>query len=106
MNIKNTTWKEFLINKGFDESISKSFIGFISWKEGEHFSKLGEEINDVLDGYEGKIVVKDVVYGKYKSIGILFFSKEISQHIASNIFKAIQHCEYNEVYDMKDIDYI
>ncbi|CAH2213627.1 hypothetical protein [Tepidibacter aestuarii] len=106
MNIKNTTWKEFLINKGFDASVSKSFIGFISWKEGENFSNLGEEINDVLAGYEGKIVAKDVVYDKYKSIGILFFSKDISQDIANNVFKAIQSCEYNEVYDINDIDSI
>ncbi|MEJ8553295.1 hypothetical protein [Tepidibacter sp. Z1-5] len=106
MNIKNVTWKEFLINKGFDESLTKSFIGFISWKEGKIFSKLGEEINDVLAGYEGKIVAKDVICDKYKSIGILFFSKNISQDIANNVFKAVQYCEYNEVYNMNDIDSI
>lgn len=76
------------------------------WKEGEIFSKLGKEINDVLAGYEGKIVAKDVVYDKYKIIGILFFSKDTSQDIANNVFKTIQHCEHNEVYNMNDIDSI
>ncbi|WFD12043.1 hypothetical protein [Tepidibacter hydrothermalis] len=106
MNIENITWKEILINKGFDECITKSFIGFIAWKQDEIFSKLGEEINDVLAGYEGKIVAKDVICDKYKSIGILFFNKDVSQDISDNIFNAIQYCEYNEVYDIKDIDNI
>ncbi|PAB58344.1 hypothetical protein [Anaeromicrobium sediminis] len=98
MNIKNITWKEVLINKGYNESLVRSFIGFISWDESEIFSKLGQEINDVLGGYEGKIVAKDTVCAKYKSKGILFFDKDISQDIADNVFKAIQDYEHNEVY--------
>lgn len=104
MSIKNITWKEVLINKSFDESIVKSFIGFISWDEGEIFSKLGEEINDVLADYEGKIIAKDTVCNKYESIGILFFSKDLSQDIADRMFKAIQDYEHNEVYNINDID--
>jgi hypothetical protein len=98
MNIKNITWKEVLINKGIDESIVKSFIGFIAWDEGKIFSKLGQEINDVLNGYEGKVIANDVICNKYKSIGILFFSTDISEKIANKVFEVIQDYEHNEVY--------
>lgn len=102
MNIENITWEEVLINKGIDESTVKSFIGFISWDENEMFSKLGEEINDVLNGYEGKVVANDVVCSKYKSFGILFFSTDISEEIANKVFEVIQDYEHNEVYNMKE----
>lgn len=102
MSIKDITWKEVLINKGFDKSIAKSFIGFISWDEGRIFPKLGKEINDVLAGYEGKIIACDVTYSKYESIGILFFSENVSQETANKIFETIQDYEHNEVYDIKE----
>ena len=102
MSIKDITWKEVLINKEFDESIAKSFIGFISWDEGRIFYKLGKEINDVLAGYEGKIIAYDVTCSKYKSIGILFFSEDVSQETANKIFETIQDYEHNEVYNIKE----
>ena len=102
MDTKKLTWRDFLINKGFHESIVKSFIGFISWDNGEIFSKLGKEINDVLAGYEGKIVAVDVTCSKYESIGVLFFSKDISEEIANKMFHAILQCEHNEVYDINE----
>jgi hypothetical protein len=101
MNIENITWEDVLINKGIDESIVKSFIGFIAWDEDEIFSKLGEEINDVLNGYEGKVVAYDVECSKYKSFGILFFSTNISEETANNAFEVIQDYEHKEVYNMK-----
>jgi len=98
MNIKNITWKEVLINKGIDETTVNSFIGFISWDEGEIFSKLGQKINDVLNGYEGKIVANDVEYSKYKSFGIVFFRTNVSEEMANKVFEVIQDYEHNEVY--------
>lgn len=104
MDTKKMTWKDLLIKKGFGESIVESFIGFISWDKEDIFSKLGKEINDVLAGYEGKIVAVDVACSKYESIGILFFSKNISEEIANKIFYYILQCEHNDVYDMNNID--
>lgn len=101
-NITCVTWKDVLKDKGFDEFLVESFIGFISWDEGEIFSKLGKEINDVLYGYEGKTLAYDVICPKYESIGILFFKNSISEENASKIFDAILEYEHNDVYDMDE----
>ena len=101
MEINNITWEDVLINKGIDKSIVDSFIGFIAWDEDEIFSKLGEEINDVLNGYEGKVVAYDVECSKYNSIGLLFFSTNISEKDANMVFEVIQDYEHKDVYSMK-----
>lgn len=101
MSVKNLTcltWKDILSEKGFEDSIVNSFIGFISWDKEKIYSKLGEEINDVLAGYEGKIIAMDVACSKYNSIGILFFKMIISEKNANNIFETILKYEHNEVY--------
>lgn len=101
MSINNSTcltWKDILSEKGFEDSIVNSFIGFITWDKEKIFSKLGKEINDVLAGYEGKIIAMDVVCKKYNSIGILFFKMNISQKDANSIYETILKYEHNEVY--------
>ncbi|WP_432665563.1 hypothetical protein R9X47_04655 [Wukongibacter baidiensis] len=95
------TWHEVLSNKGFDSSISGSLIGFIAWEKDNIFPKMGQEINDALLGYEGKVVAKDVMNTKYNNIGILFVSNDISDTTASEVFDAILDYEHKEVYDFQ-----
>lgn len=97
-DIKNITWQDVLIRKGFDPSISKAFIGFISWNRGEEFTKLGREITQVLSDHEGKVFAKDAVSRKYNDKGLLFFSTDLSEDIANEIFDSIMDCEQKEVY--------
>lgn len=103
MNISNITWKDVLVNKGFNKSTADSLIGFISWKEDEIFSKLGQEINDVLNGYEGKVVAKDVISDKHNDKGLLFVNNDLSQEVANSIFNTILDFEHNVVYDYRDL---
>ncbi|QZY57286.1 hypothetical protein [Crassaminicella profunda] len=100
MKKTDLTWQEVLMNKGFDHSTSKSLIGFIAWKENEIFSRLGEEINDVLCGYEGKVIAKDVISNKYNNKGLLFVNNHISNDLSNKIFEEILDYEHEEVYDL------
>ena len=99
------TWQEVLINKGYSQSLAKSFIGFIAWEEGKNFSKLGKEITDVTTGYEGRILAKDVNNKEHNSKGILFLSNDISDKIADKVFEVILDYEHKEVYDTKDVSH-
>jgi len=98
MNKTDITWHEVLKNKGFDSKVSKSVIGFIAWEKDNMFQKIGKEINDVLLGYEGKIIAKDVLSNKFNNIGVLFVSDDISQDTSDKIFQAILDYEHEEVY--------
>jgi len=97
------TWGEVLISKGMDKKVTDSLIGFISWNKGEPLSSIGKEINDILSGYQGKIVAKDVISNKYNDDGLLLFSEVISDEMANSIFEAIMSFEQEEVYDTDDI---
>ena len=99
MGIVDTSWHEVLRKAGFDDPIAESLIGFISWKEDEIYPRLGHEINDVLNNYEGKVIAQDVVSTKYHHQGILFFNKTLSQEISNKILDTILDYEYNEVYN-------
>lgn len=98
MKKHDITWHDVLKDKGFDNKVSKSFIGFISWEKNNMFSKMGKEINDVLLGYEGKIIAKDVLNTKYNNIGILFLNSDISQETSNRVFETILDYEHREVY--------
>jgi len=95
------TWHEVLSKKGFDSSVSQSLIGFIAWEKNNIFSKMGQEINDALLGYEGKVVAKDVINTKYNNTGILFVSNDMSDKTASKVFDTILTYENEEVYDLQ-----
>jgi len=99
----NQTWGEVLISKGMDKKVADSLIGFISWNKGEPLSSIGKEINDVLNGYQGKIVAKDVVCSKYNDDGLLLFKEIISDEMANSIFETIMFFEQEEVYNTDDI---
>lgn len=94
------TWHQVLQDKGFNSEISESLIGFIAWEEDNMFSKMGKEINDVLMGYEGKVIAKDVSNTEYNNMGILFLKKNISEKTANQVFDAILNYEHKEVYDL------
>ena len=102
MNLHNTdckTWQDVLLEKGFDYSTAKALVGFLSWNRGEEFSKLGNEITEMLSGYEGKVFAKDVVSLNYNDKGILFFNTDISEEIANKIFEEIMSYEQDDVYN-------
>lgn len=94
------TWHQVLQDKGFNSEISESLIGFIAWEEDNMFSKMGKEINDVLMGYEGNVIAKDVSNTKYNNTGILFVKNNISEKTANQVFDAILNYEHEEVYDL------
>jgi hypothetical protein len=98
-NIECKTWQEVLIEKGFEFSTSKALIGFISWNEGEEFNKLGKKITEVLSGYQGRVIVKDVVSTNFNDKGLLFLNAEISEESATKIFDTIMSYEQNNVYN-------
>lgn len=98
-NPKCDTWQDVLINNNIEPSVSGNFIGFISWNRGEDFAKLGREITEVLSGYEGKVYAKDAVSRKYNDKGLLFFSNDISEDKAGEIFDIIMSYKQNHVYD-------
>jgi len=60
LNNNKITWIDVLKNNGFNSEIAESLIGFISWKDNNIYSNLGEEISDVLNGYKGEFYTKDV----------------------------------------------
>lgn len=95
------TWHEVLSKKGFDSSVAECLIGFIAWEKDNIFSKIGREINDVLLGYEGKVIAKDVSNARYNNIGILFVRNDISDKTASEVFDTILKYEHEEVYDLQ-----
>ncbi|MBB6219027.1 hypothetical protein HNQ80_005205 [Anaerosolibacter carboniphilus] len=94
------TWQEVLAQKGFNEQISKSFIGFIAWEENNMFSRLGEEITEVLAGHEGEVFAKDVINQKYKNTGLLFFNRNLPEKTVDQIFDTILTYEHEDVYDI------
>jgi hypothetical protein len=96
-----TTWRDVLIDKGFDTTICDSFIGFVSWNKGEEIFQLGEKISKALEGYEGKVVAKDVKSTNYNDTGLLFFNEEISGEIATGVFNSIIEYEQEDVYNIK-----
>jgi hypothetical protein len=95
------TWKDVLINKGFDASVYESFIGFVSWNKGEEVFHLGEKISKALEGYEGKVIAKDSRGTRYNDSGLLFFNEEISDEIVADVFNCIMNYEQEEVYNIK-----
>lgn len=99
MDNTKISWKDLLIKNGLNNDIVKSFIGFISWKPDNIYPKLGNEITDVLTGYSGRIIAKDVYCEKYKSYGIIFLNKEISDVVAQKIHDIIISYENEEVYN-------
>jgi hypothetical protein len=95
------TWRDVLVNKGFEPSIYESFIGFVTWNKDDQISQLGEKISKALEGHEGKVVAKDAQAKKYNDSGLLFFNEEISEEIVSDIFNAIMEYEQEKVYNMR-----
>lgn len=98
-NTKCKTWQEVLIEKGFESSISKSLIGFISWNRGEEFNKLGKKITEVLSEHQGKVVVKDVVSANFNDKGLLFLNAEVAEEAANKMFEVIMGYEQDNVYN-------
>lgn len=98
MKTINKTWKDVLKEKGFDENITDSFIGFISWHKGEMYSNLGEKISNVLSDYSGDVIAKDVFCSIENDEGLIFMKKEISENVANEIFETITIYEEN-LYD-------
>ncbi|GAA0182646.1 hypothetical protein SH2C18_49870 [Clostridium sediminicola] len=101
MNISDTNcrnWNDVLIENGFNYSITKSFIGFISWNRGEEFTKIGRQITEILSGYKGELFVKDVVSSTYNDKGLMFFNSEIPEEISNNMFDTIMNYEQNNIY--------
>jgi hypothetical protein len=98
-NTKCKTWQEVLIEKGFEPSISKALIGFISWNRGEEFNKLGKKITEVLSEHQGKVVVKDVVSANFNDKGLLFLNAETTEEAANKIFEVIMGYEQDNVYN-------
>ena len=98
-DIKCKTWKEILVDEGFEDSISKSLIGFIAWNKGEEFTKLGKKVTQVLSGYQGRVLVKDVVSTNFNDKGLLFLNAEIPEEVANKMFGAIMSYEQNNVYN-------
>ena len=95
------TWHEVLIEKGINQEISKSFIGFTSWIQKELPDKLGKHITDILQEYSGKVIVKDVIGTKYNDTGLLFLRNDMPQDVATEVFDAIMKYEQEEVYDIE-----
>ena len=98
-NIKCKTWHDVLIESGFNPSISKALIGFISWNKGEEFNNLGHEINQMLLNHTGTVFANDVISSKYNDKGLLFFDTEVPISIANEIFDAIMSYEQMNVYN-------
>jgi len=99
LNNNKITWIDVLKNNGFNSEIAESLIGFISWKDNNIYSNLGEEISDVLNGYKGEFYTKDVNNNKYDSFGILFLKKNFPDNLANNIYDSILDYENNQVYN-------
>ena len=93
------TWHEVLIKKGINPEISKSLIGFTSWNQKELPDKLGKHITDILQGYSGKIIVKDVMGTEYNDTGLLFLNNDMPEDVAIMVFDIIMKHEQEEVYD-------
>jgi hypothetical protein len=94
------TWCDVLEKKGFEPSVSKSFIGFVSWNEDDRDLSLGEKISEVLKEHKGRVFPRDVKSTNYNDNGLLFFNNEISDEIARDIFDTIMEHEQEEVYNM------
>ncbi|AOT72588.1 hypothetical protein [Geosporobacter ferrireducens] len=101
MGVVDKTWHEVLKKAGFNGPIAESLIGFISWEEDKIYPRLGHEMNDVLNNYEGKLVAHDVHSSKYHHQGILFLNKRLPEEISNKILDAILDYEYDEVYNLK-----
>ncbi|MEW9124267.1 MAG: hypothetical protein AB2421_16265 [Thermotaleaceae bacterium] len=99
MGAIDITWHEVLRRKGIESSIVESLIGFISWKKNEIYPRLGQEITDVLKNHTGQVIALDVSNDLYHHQGIVFFNRELSEDIASQIFSEILDYEYQEVYN-------
>jgi hypothetical protein len=97
--MKCKTWQDVLVDEGFEDSISKSLIGFIAWNKGEEFTKLGKKVTKVLSGYQGRVLVKDVVSTNFNDKGLLFLNAEITEEVANKMFGAIMSYEQNNVYN-------
>lgn len=98
MSILDKSWHEVLRNAGFDDAVAESLIGFITWHEDEIYPKLGHEINDVLNGYEGRVIARDVISSKYHHQGLLFFDEPLSEELSNRILDTILDYEFGEVY--------
>lgn len=98
-NIKCKTWHDVLIEKGFDPSISKALIGFISWNKGEEFNNLDSKINEILCNQVGTVFANEVESSNYNDRGLIFFNVEVSKPIANKIFDAIMNYEQMNVYN-------
>ena len=94
------TWSEVLIKKGINPEMSKSLIGFTSQNKNEIPDKLGKHITDILQEYNGKVIVKDVIGTLYNDIGLLFLNNPIPEDMATKIFDTIMKYEQEEVYDI------
>lgn len=97
-SIETNTWQDVLTTKGFNHSTVSNLIGFISWNKGEEHPKLGREITELLSTNEGKVFVKDVTSMNFNDKGLLFFSNDVSEETANEIFDVIMDYEQNEVY--------
>jgi len=94
------TWHEVLIEKGINQEMSKSLIGFTSWNQNEIPDKLGKHVTDILQAYSGKVIVKDVVGTRYNDIGLLFLNNDMPEDMATKVFDTIMNYEQEEVYDI------
>jgi hypothetical protein len=94
------TWHEVLIESGINPEMSKSLIGFTSWNQREIPDKLGKHITNILQGYSGKVIVKDVIGTKYNDIGLLLLNNDMPEDVATMVFDIIMKYEQEEVYDI------
>lgn len=101
-NLNCDTWHDILIKRGFDSKDAKSLIGFICWNRDEEFAKLGTEITEILSGYEGKVFAKDSISSSYGDKALLFFSEDIVEDTANEMFDCIMDYEQNEVYSTEE----
>ncbi|MBW9156895.1 hypothetical protein [Clostridium tagluense] len=94
------TWHEILIKKGINPEMAKSLIGFTSWNQKEFPDKPGKHITDILQGYSGEVIVKDVIGTRYNDIGLLFLNNAMPDDVATMVFDIIMKYEQEEVYDI------
>lgn len=87
------TWHEVLIKKGINPEISKSLIGFTSWNQNELPDKLGKHITDILQGYSGNVIVKDVIGTEYNDTGLLILNNDMAEGVATMVFDIIMKYE-------------
>ncbi|MBU3127975.1 hypothetical protein [Clostridium tagluense] len=53
-----------------------------------------------MQGYSGKVIVKDVIGTRYNDIGLLFLNNAMPDDVATMVFDIIMKYEQEEVYNI------